>query len=154
MSSVRCVHPAIPEGSCLSHYLALPVIVTLIAAVIGNVLGYTFFKDICAGMYYGSYSLPTYETRWNVNAFLLTTVVPILLMLLVNVWLIAKRLRLSPLKFLRRDLSGKANQTCGTASEFPVFPAIPDAYYFTEPLQLSDVIYWHYICKCPVCCSA
>ncbi|MBS5647861.1 MAG: ABC transporter permease, partial [Lachnospiraceae bacterium] len=43
----------------LSHYLALPVIVTLIAAVIGNVLGYTFFKDICAGMYYGSYSLPT-----------------------------------------------------------------------------------------------
>ena len=91
----------------LSHYLALPVIVTLIAAVIGNILGYTFFKNICAGMYYGSYSLPTYVTRWNANAFLLTTVVPILLMLLVNVWLIAKRLRLSPLKFLRRDLSGK-----------------------------------------------
>ena len=28
----------------LLHYLALPVIVTLIAAVIGNVLGYTFFQ--------------------------------------------------------------------------------------------------------------
>ena len=91
----------------LLHYLALPVIVTLIAAVVGNILGYTFFKNICAGMYYGSYSLPTYVTRWNANAFLLTTVVPILLMLLVNICLIAKRLRLSPLKFLRRDLSGK-----------------------------------------------
>ena len=38
--------------------------------------GYTVFKDICAGMYYGSYSLPTYQTRWNANAFLLTTVIP------------------------------------------------------------------------------
>lgn len=105
----------------LSHYLALPVIVTLIAAVIGNVLGYTFFKDICAGMYYGSYSLPTYETRWNVNAFLLTTVVPILLMLLVNVWLIAKRLRLSPLKFLRRDLSGKRTRRAVQLPNFRFF---------------------------------
>ena len=105
----------------LSHYLALPVIVTLIAAVIGNVLGYTFFKDICAGMYYGSYSLPTYETRWNANAFLLTTVVPILLMLLVNVWLIAKRLRLSPLKFLRRDLSGKRTRRAVQLPNFRFF---------------------------------
>ena len=105
----------------LLHYLALPVIVTLIAAVIGNVLGYTFFKDICAGMYYGSYSLPTYETRWNANAFLLTTVVPILLMLLVNVWLIAKRLRLSPLKFLRRDLSGKRTRRAVQLPNFRFF---------------------------------
>ena len=105
----------------LLHYLALPVIVTLIAAMIGNVLGYTFFKDICAGMYYGSYSLPTYETRWNANAFLLTTVVPILLMLLVNVWLIAKRLRLSPLKFLRRDLSGKRTKRAVQLPNFRFF---------------------------------
>ena len=105
----------------LLHYLALPVIVTLIAAVIGNVLGYTFFKDICAGMYYGSYSLPTYETRWNAKAFLLTTVVPILLMLLVNVWLIAKRLRLSPLKFLRRDLSGKRTRRAVQLPNFRFF---------------------------------
>lgn len=43
--------------------MTLPLLVTIIAAVIGNVLGYTVFKNICAGMYYGSYSLPTYETR-------------------------------------------------------------------------------------------
>lgn len=52
----------------LVHYMTLPLLVTVIAAVIGNVLGYTVFKNICAGMYYGSYSLPTYETRWNMDA--------------------------------------------------------------------------------------
>ena len=45
----------------LLHYLSLPVLITILSAVIGNILGYTVFKDICAGMYYGSYSLPTYE---------------------------------------------------------------------------------------------
>ena len=42
------------------HYMTLPVLVTLVGALIGNILGYTVFKDICAAMYYGSYSLPTY----------------------------------------------------------------------------------------------
>ena len=105
----------------LSHYLALPVIVTLIAAVIGNILGYSVFKQICADMYYGSYSLPTYVTRWNANAFLLTTVVPILLMLLVNICLITKQLRLSPLKFLRRDLSGKRARRAVRLPDFRFF---------------------------------
>ena len=47
------------RGELAQHYMTLPVIVTLIGALIGNILGYTAFKDVCAGMYYGSYSLPT-----------------------------------------------------------------------------------------------
>ena len=86
----------------LVHYMTLPLLVTVIAAVIGNVLGYTVFKNICAGMYYGSYSLPIYETRWNMDAFVLTTIVSFVIMLLVNLVLISKRLKLTPLKFLRR----------------------------------------------------
>ena len=54
--------------------------------------------------HYISYSLPTYVTRWNAQAFVLTTVVPLIIMLLVNVALIAHKLQLSPLNFLRRDL--------------------------------------------------
>ena len=87
------------------HYMTLPVLVTLVGALIGNVLGYTVFKDVCAGMYYGSYSLPTYVTRWNAEAFLLTTVVPVIIMLVVNYGVLRHKLKLSPLKFLRRDLS-------------------------------------------------
>lgn len=90
----------------IGHYMELPVIVTLIGAVIGNILGYTALKKVCAGMYYGSYSLPTYVTVWNAEAFWMTTVVPVLIMLVVNYGILRYKLRLSPLKFLRRDLSG------------------------------------------------
>ena len=89
------------------HYMTLPVLVTLIGALIGNILGYTVFKGVCAGMYYGSYSLPTYVTIWNAEAFLLTTVVPVIIMILINYAVLRYRLQLSPLKFLRRDFSGK-----------------------------------------------
>ena len=89
------------------HYMTLPVLVMLAGALIGNILGYTVFKGVCAGMYYGSYSLPTYVTVWNAEAFLLTTVVPVIIMMLINYAVLRYRLQLSPLKFLRRDLSGK-----------------------------------------------
>ena len=89
------------------HYMTLPVLVTLAGALIGNILGYTVFKGVCAGMYYGSYSLPTYVTVWNAEAFLLTTVVPIIIMILINYAVLRYRLQLSPLKFLRKDFSGK-----------------------------------------------
>lgn len=89
----------------IRHYMAAPISVTAIGAVLGNLLGYTIFKDVSAGMYYGSYSLPTYVTVWNAEAFLLTTVVPILMMLAVNLIILNHKLALSPLKFLRRDLS-------------------------------------------------
>lgn len=88
------------------HYMTLPLLVTLAAAVVGNILGYTFFKDICAGLYYGSYSLPTYVTVWNAEAFRLTTLVPGLIMLVTTFFTLWHRLSLSPLRFLRRDLRG------------------------------------------------
>lgn len=89
------------------HYMTLPVCVTLLGSLLGNILGYTVLKNVCAGMYYGSYSLPTYKTIWNGEAFLLTTVVPVLIMLLINFMVLHHKLKLSPLQFLRRDLSGK-----------------------------------------------
>ena len=92
------------------HYMTLPVLVTLTGALIGNILGYTVFKGACADMYYGSYSLPTYVTRWNAEAFLLTTIVPVIIMLVVNYGVLRHKLKLSPLKFLRRDLSSGRRQ--------------------------------------------
>lgn len=87
------------------HYILLPIIVTLAGALVGNILGYTWFKDIFVDTYYQSYSLTTYTTLWNGEAFVLTTVVPFIIMVVINVLLIGYRLRLSPLKFLRKDLA-------------------------------------------------
>ena len=89
------------------HYMALPVVITLIGALVGNILGYTVLKQVCAGMYYGSYSLPTYVTVWNAEAFWMTTVVPVIIMLVINYGILHYKLRLSPLKFIRRDLSSR-----------------------------------------------
>lgn len=91
----------------LLHYITLPIIVSLVASVIGNILGYTFFKNLIAGMYYNSYSLPVYKTLWNANAFIMTTVLPCLVMIIINIFVLIKRLALSPLKFLRHDFTKK-----------------------------------------------
>jgi putative ABC transport system permease protein len=92
------------KGELIRHYMELPLLVSAVAAIAGNIMGYTFFKQIVAGMYYGSYSLPVYQTLWNAEAFVLTTVIPLLIMLLINFLMLAGKLSLSPLRFLRRDL--------------------------------------------------
>ena len=93
------------RSELVRHYMMVPIFVTLIGAGIGNILGYTVLKDVCAGMYYGSYSLPTYVTLWNSEAFVLTTVVPVIMMAVITFAVLSYKLTLSPLKFLRRDLS-------------------------------------------------
>ena len=96
------------KGELIAHYMAMPIVVTLLSAVVGNVLGYTKLKDVVKKLYYNSYSLPVFKTLWSSEAFVKTTVIPLVLVLLVNLIVIAYKLRLSPLKFLRHDLkSGK-----------------------------------------------
>ncbi len=92
------------RGELVRHYMAVPVMVTLFAALVGNILGYTVMKNVNANLYYSSYSLPTYETRWSTEALIETTLIPIASMLVINISMLTWKLRLSPLKFLRRDL--------------------------------------------------
>lgn len=92
------------KGELIRHYMATPVAVTIFTALVGNILGYTVFKNIVVSMYFNSYSLPKYETYWYYEAFVKTTVVPVILMILINFVTVAYMLRLSPLKFIRRDL--------------------------------------------------
>lgn len=92
------------------HYMSMPVIVTIIGAVLGNLVGYTLFKDIVVDLYYNSYSLPKYETVWSPSAMVKTTVIPLVLMFFINLFVIRSKLRLSPLKFLRHDLKKTRRQ--------------------------------------------
>ena len=108
------------KGELIRHYMTLPILVTLAGALVGNVLGYTVFKDVCVGMYYGSYSLPTYITLWNAEAFWMTTAVPVLLMAVINFGILARKLTLSPLKFLRRDLKRRRNHRAHAFDRRPV----------------------------------
>lgn len=115
------------KSELIRHYISMPMIVTVIGALIGNILGYTAFKDLCASMYYGSYSLLKYETRWNAEAFLLTTVIPLIIMFIITLFVLINKLSLSPLKFIRKDLKRhqrkkafKLNTKIGIFSRFRI----------------------------------
>lgn len=109
------------RGELFRHYISMPTIVTLIAALVGNVLGYTYMKGVIADLYYSSYSLPKYETLWNQQAFVLTTVIPILLMLLVTGVTLTCKLKLSPLQFIRRDLTKSKRKKAVKLPHFKFF---------------------------------
>lgn len=93
------------KGELVRHYLTMPMLVIIVSAIIGNILGYTLFKDIAAAMYYSSFSLPTFETIWNMEAFIMTTAIPVAIMFVINFAILIHKLKLSPLKFIRKDLS-------------------------------------------------
>lgn len=92
------------KGELIGHYMFLPMVVTVVGGIVGNVLGYTAFQKVFESVYYSNYSLPTYKMLWNMNAFLETTVVPFVLMLLVNFVMLSKKLKISPLNFIRGEL--------------------------------------------------
>lgn len=98
------------KGEIFRHYVIIPLLVTLISAILGNVLGYTVFESVARNLYLGSYSFTTYETLWNGDAFLKTTVVPVLIIVLVVSIAIGRKLSMSPLRFLRRDIEKKKSK--------------------------------------------
>lgn len=86
------------------HYLMLPVMVTIIGAIIGNILGYTVFKQMVVDLLYNSYCLPEYQMRLSAYAFVMTTIIPCVIMFVVNIIILNRKLSISPLKYLRQDL--------------------------------------------------
>lgn len=98
------------RGEMVRHYMIVPMVVLLVAALIGNILGYTFFQEFFADLYLHSYSLPTYKVLWTPNAFVLTTIVPLLIMLLINFIMLSSKMRISPLRFIRRDIGKKTKK--------------------------------------------
>ncbi len=94
------------RGELVRYYMTLPVLVTAVSAVVGNVVGYTIMKNIMADLYYNSYSLGIYRTLWNSEAFVMTTVVPIAIMFVVTLITLIRKMRLTPLQFLRHELTG------------------------------------------------
>ncbi|MCR5792796.1 MAG: ABC transporter permease [Lachnospiraceae bacterium] len=109
------------KGELIRHYMAMPLLVTLFAALLGNVLGYTFFKNVVVAMYYNSYSLPAYETVWYYEAFIRTTVIPVILVLIINYVVIYYKLRLTPLQFLRHELKTSRNKKALRLPKFKFF---------------------------------
>ncbi len=89
----------------VTHYLALPCAVGVAAAVVGNVAGFTLMSEPMRNLYYGSYSLPPYYATWSWGVFAKTTVVPVAVLVLITLAGLVRKMRHTPLEFLRHETS-------------------------------------------------
>ncbi len=101
------------------HYMKLPLFITLISACLGNILGYTIFIDPFKNLYYNTFSLPPLNLNLNLEAFILTTIIPILLMVIINYFLLRKKLNLKTIKFLRNDIRKSKNKNIKLSKKVP-----------------------------------
>lgn len=109
------------KGELFRHYLTTPVLITLLAAILGNVAGYTIFVDVVKGIYYGSYSYTTYESVWSSEAFVMTTLVPMLIMIVVISVSLWRKLSFTPLQFIRRDITKRRREKAVKLPHFRFF---------------------------------
>lgn len=87
------------------HYAALPCLVGIVAAIVGNLVGYTALAEPMKNLYYNSYSLPPYHAVWDWNVFLITTVAPLALLIGITFLGLAHKMHCTPLQFLRHETS-------------------------------------------------
>lgn len=86
------------------HYITPTIIVALLGSIVGNALGYTVMIKPFKSIYYATYCLPPLSLRFNQVAFIKTTILPVVIMIVVNLILLINKMSLSPLRFLRKDL--------------------------------------------------
>lgn len=95
------------------HYLALPAIVGVLAALLGTALGVAFFTEPMRGLYYGSYSLPPFQVYWSWEIFVKCAVVPAAALILITLVGLLRKMGKTPLQFLRHEASGKSGTKRG-----------------------------------------
>lgn len=95
------------------HYLALPAIVGVVAALLGTALGVVFFTEPMRSLYYGSYSLPPFQVYWSWEIFVKCAVVPAAALILITLVGLLRKMGKTPLQFLRHEASGKSGTKRG-----------------------------------------
>ena len=122
------------KAEIIRHYMVLPVVTSLCAAIIGNILGYTVCNQLFVDVYYGSYSFPKYVHRFSSSAFILTTLIPLVIMVIINLLTLIRKLKLSPLRFLRHDLGRK-----GKKKSFRLNTKIPFIHRFRMRIIFQNI---------------
>lgn len=101
------------KSEIIWHYIQPILIVAVIGSLIGNALGYTVMIQPFINMYYSTYSIGPIDINFSVSAFLTTTILPVVIMVAINYWMLIRKLSLKPLNFLRRDLKTKKQKKAG-----------------------------------------
>lgn len=85
-----------------TNYMAMPLFITVTGALVGNLLSYLFVYKKYVNLYYNSFDLAKFELKLSPRSFIITSLIPILIYILVNSIIISKSLNYKPLDFLRK----------------------------------------------------
>ncbi|WP_311481974.1 FtsX-like permease family protein [uncultured Anaerococcus sp.] len=85
-------------------YMLMPIFITLVACLIGNIIAYTFAYKTYTSLYYKSYDLPKFVVSFNLRSFMLTSLIPLLIYLIINYLVISKSLSHKAIDFLRNTI--------------------------------------------------
>lgn len=97
--------------SLIFHYTLVPVCLVSLAAVVGNIISYLIGYKIYANLYYESYNIIKFVPIFSLKSFFVTSLVPVLIVSILNLLVLSRYFRLSPLRFLRKDLKKKSKNT-------------------------------------------
>jgi len=116
------------------HYLTLPVVVGVAGAVVGNAVGHTLLVLPMQNLYYNSYSFPPYHTVFNPGVLVFTTLVPLVLLFIITLVGLLRRMRATPLQFLRRETARRSKR-----SGMPLPERLPFALRFRLRVFLRNL---------------
>ena len=86
------------------NYMAMPLFITVIGTLLGNLLSYLYVYKKYVNLYYNSFDLAKFELKLTPRSFIITSLIPILIYLMINSIVIYKSLNYKPLDFLRKNL--------------------------------------------------
>ena len=90
------------KSELLKHFMLLPTILVAVGSIIGTILGFIFQEPIgqaSAGMY----SFPDVKTSFSAYIIFMGTILPIIIVVVVNYFILSKRLNSTPLQLLRKE---------------------------------------------------
>ncbi|MGP1414284.1 MAG: FtsX-like permease family protein [Bacillales bacterium] len=94
----------------LNYYLLSPSVIGLMSLLLGNILSYTFFANLIKRLYYHTYSFPSSQIVFSAKALLITSIIPFIIIFIINFLMLHHYLKIDTLKFLHNDLRKNKNQ--------------------------------------------
>lgn len=79
--------------------MAMPLFITIIGALMGNLISYLFIYKKYVNLYYNSFDIAKFQLKLTPRSFIITSIIPILIYLLIDSIIIYKSLKYKPLDF-------------------------------------------------------
>ena len=90
------------KNEILKHFMILPVIIVSVGAIIGTGIGF-IIEDSIGKATSSAYSFPNVERIYPPYLIFVGIIIPILIVLIINYFIISRRLNSTPLQLLRRE---------------------------------------------------